>query len=113
MDAVDFQALDFWWSVLQTVILAFVAFYTYLTNRSKANRAAIDRLDSRVTQIAERVTLVENDLRHLPTQDDIKRLHERMDCVSAEMKEIKGEFSTARRTLDMIHEHLLNTAHRK
>lgn len=103
----DYGAWRFWFDVAQTICFVFVAVYTYLMNRTKANRAAIQQVDQRVTHLTERVGQLENDVRHLPDHDDLGAIHEKVNVVAAGMGEIKGELGAINRTLGLINEYLL------
>lgn len=62
-----------------------------------------DRLDLNAQQLAR----LEEAGRHAMTRSDLGRIHQRIDEVSAEMREMKGKFAGASNTLDLIHKHLL------
>lgn len=106
--SVDYGALRFVFDVLQAIALAAVAVYAYLVNRTKANRAAIDRVDLRVHDLSHRVTSLERDVRHLPNHQDMAALHEKVNLISNHLSTMAGEFSGVRNTLDVIHRIMLD-----
>lgn len=57
---------------------------------------------------ASDVARLDNARRTAPTHDDLKRLHERIDEVTAAIHGLKGEFGGASATLHLIHQYLLN-----
>jgi hypothetical protein len=107
---VDYSAWRFWFDVLQLIGVLFIGVYTWIVNRSKANRTAIDRVDARVSRVQDRVTLLENDVRHLPDHDDLGAIHDKVNTVASGMSHIQGELHAINRTLNLINEHLLNGA---
>lgn len=104
----DYGQMRFWFDLVQTCFFIGLAIYTWIVNRTKANKSAIDMVDARVGAIQERVTLLENDVRHLPDHDDLGAIHEKVNVIAAGMGQIQGELSALNRTLALINEHLLN-----
>lgn len=108
----NYNALDFWWKVAITLINVGVWLYLYLVNRNRVTNERIDKLEEgvnkRLNNHTDRLARLEQDARHAPTHDDLKRLHTRIDEVNNSLKRLEGEFSGANHTLSLIHEHLLN-----
>jgi hypothetical protein len=104
----DYSHMRFWFDLVQTCFVIGLAIYTWIVNRTKANKDAIDLVDGRVTQIQERVTLLENDVRHLPDHDDLGAIHDKVNVVANSMSSIQGELHAINRTLTLINDHLLN-----
>ncbi len=108
----DYAALDFWWKVSITLMNAGMGLYLYLVNRNRVTNERIGTLqtnvDLRLDNHTERLARLEQDVRHAPTHDDLKRLHARIDEMTGSMRRLEGEFSGANHTLSLIHEHLLN-----
>lgn len=77
-----------------------------------AHPAPAHRVDDCLDEVNDRLARVEQDARHAPSHEDLKRMHVRLDTLSEELREIKGEFHGARRTLDLIHQHLLSERRR-
>jgi len=113
----------FWLEALTLLGVMGNMLYTFITNRSKANTKAIKELrghiDVRTESISERVDTIEldvrelrTDLRHLPDEDDIKRLHQRIDGVAQGMTRLEGSHDAHMRAinknLDLINTHLLS-----
>lgn len=107
MDVMSLGAMRFFFDVLLALGMGGVAIYTYLVNRTKANRVAIDRQDMRIQDLSHRVTSVERDVRHLPGHPEIAALHEKVNLISNHLSTMSGEFSGARNTLDVIHRIML------
>lgn len=56
----------------------------------------------------DRIAKVEEAQRHAPDRSDLGRLHQRIDRVSEDMREVKGGLDETRRTLALIHDYLLH-----
>jgi len=118
IDGIDYAVWRFWFDVLQTIALTVLAVYTWLVNRTKANRTAIGQVDQRLTQelggihhrlgqVSDRVTTVERDIRHLPDQQAIGSLHEKVNAIASSVGHMEGELSGLQNSVTLIHEHLL------
>lgn len=118
----DPKELQLWLSIINTLVIWAVAIYTYLANRNRVTNERITSLqgslssrvdslridmDHRLDGHADRLTRVESDLKHAPTDEDIKRLHSRIDDLAGAMKELGGEFKGANHTLQLIHSFML------
>ncbi|MFT3758995.1 hypothetical protein [Thauera sp.] len=118
----DPKELQLWLSIINTLVIWAAAIYTFLANRNRVTNERITSLqnsltrnveslrgdmDSRLDRHAERLTRVESDLKHAPTDEDIKRLHARIDDMAGSLKELGGEFKGANHTLQLIHSYML------
>ena len=107
----DYEAWRFWIDGLQTVLTAALGVYVWLVNRTRVNAARIskmeDEIDGRLDEAENRLTKVESDVEHGPTRNDLGRIHTRIDDVAAAVARIEGESHAATRSLDLIHQHLL------
>lgn len=112
MEELDYTAWRFWWDVVQTLILAAIGVYTWLSNRTRVNASRIQSLehdiDQRLDTQGDRLTRVEEAIRHGPSHEDLKRIHQRMDETNNAVGELVGELKAIRPTLQLIHEYLLN-----
>ena len=66
-----------------------------------------DKTNSIIQDVQRRLTHVEASIQHGPSDDDLKRLHERLDDVSGEMKTLSGQFTGAIEQLRMLNQFLL------
>jgi len=82
--------------------------YTWITNRTKANGAAINRVETDLNEVVRRVDLLEQKVEAAPTHDDVDRIYRRIDDINGEMKQMHGEISGSTSTLNLIHDYLLN-----
>ena len=109
---IDYKALGFWFQVLQAIITAVVFIYFWLTNRQKANTAAIEQMrkdfNSELNAIDDRLIRVEKDIEHLPTHDDMAALHSRINETSESLKHIDGKLNQIDRTTQMINQYLID-----
>jgi hypothetical protein len=114
---IDYGAWRFWWDFAQTLILAAIGIYTWLVNRTRVNSARIRELetdiDGRLDKHDERLTRVEEMIKHGPTHTDLKRIHQRMDEAATAISSLAGEFKGVKGTLDLIHQYLLNEGKRR
>lgn len=99
-------------SIANFVLTWGLAFYMHLVNKGKVTEDRITRLeqdlDIKLDGQSERLARLEQDARHAPSHDDLKRIHSRIDDVNERIGTLQGEFSGASRTLNLIHEYLLN-----
>lgn len=89
--------LDIVWKVGLVV----VGVYTWWSNRDKATKAAIDRVEKRVIR-------VEEDMRHQPTRAELQQLGVRIGDLHADLQELVGSFRGVQRAVDLMHQHLLD-----
>lgn len=116
------KELQTWLSIINTLVIWAAAVYTWLTNRNRVTNERITgmqtsledkvatlrtEMDHHLDSHADRLTRVESDLKHAPTDEDIKRLHARIDDMAGDVKELGGEFKGAKHTLQLIHQYLL------
>lgn len=108
----DMQQIALSISVGNFVLTWGLAFYMHLVNKGKVTEDRITRLeqdlDAKLDGQSERLARLEQDARHAPSHDDLKRIHSRIDDVNERIGTLQGEFSGANRTLNLIHEYLLN-----
>jgi len=116
--------------VLQLVALLLLAAYTHITQRSKVNARAIERLGDDLKQridekqddneqalgslerragvLERRMDVVEKELERMPTHEDLAITHKRMSRVAEQMENMSGQLVAVNRQLGMISEYLLN-----
>lgn len=111
----QYEEVKIWIDLLQWATTAAVGVYVYAVNRHRVTNERIGALESHVDERldnhSDRLARLEQDARHAPSHEDLKRLHRRLDEVSGELREMKGEFQGARRTLELIHQHMLDGGH--
>lgn len=122
---IDYTAWRFWWDVLQTCFLAAITIYIWWVNRDRVTQSRITQLKDdtaktvggirqEIGELATRLTRVEADCCHMPGHDDLGKIYERINGVSAEVadvsseiSEVSGEMKAMRRSLDLITQHLM------
>lgn len=120
---INYEAWKFWMSVANFIGTILLALYLFMTSRSRVNTGRIDKLethtDSRIDRLEQhfsqqvsehdkRLERIEERNKHMPTHEDFKRVHARLDTLGEETKEFRGEFKSAKHTLDIIHQYLLS-----
>lgn len=91
--------------VMITVVANFA--YTWIANRHKANRAAIDRVDEHLTEVVRRVDRLESRADSAPTHEDLSVLHERVTDLAGAVRELTGVMGAVRRSIDRVETYLL------
>ena len=100
----DYEAAKFWFDIAQTLVMAAITLWMWASNRRAARKSEVDE---RLSTIADRVTVAEQKIAHAPDDQDLERIYDRMERVSGELKVLVGEFQAVRRTLELMHEHML------
>lgn len=118
----ELKDLQTWLQITNTLVIWIAAIYTYLANRNRVTTERINSLqaslqtrieglrsdmDHRMHNHGDRLSRVEKDIQHAPSHDDLKRIHARMDEVSATLSSLQGEFKGANNTLHLIHTYLM------
>lgn len=107
----DYEKIRFWISIAEWVTTAGVWLYVWNVNRNRVTDKRItaleEHMDEKMDGHADRIARLEQDTKHAPNHEDMKRLHQRLDGVNGELKEMRGQFTTANHTLTLIHRHLL------
>lgn len=101
---------DKWRLTLDFVVIVAVlanTVYTWIANRSKANKQAIEHVANELHGIRGRVGVLETEVHHLPDHDDLGNLHEKVNQVANGMERVGGELAGMNRTLHLIQESLL------
>lgn len=108
----NYDALRFWFDLLQFLLTGGVGIYVYLSNRQRVTSGRIRELeedmDERLDDHHQRLARVEEHIKHLPTHADIGAVHERLNAIHGELQNLAGVVSALNRSLHLINEHLLN-----
>lgn len=67
-------------------------------------QSATDRLEEH----AERLTCLEIDMKHMPTQNDITGMNLRIDKVHGALQRVDGRLEGINRAVDLMNQHLIN-----
>lgn len=110
----DIEFFKFGFQVLQFLLTGGIGIYVYLTNKNKVTNDRISKLegdiDEKLDSHVERIAKIEARAEKAPTHKDMAEIHEKINQVSACVNRLEGEFSGATRTLQLIHETLMEQA---
>jgi len=116
----DYAALKFWLSAAEAIIVTALFIYTWWTNRQRATKAAIRRVEenvaseikivnARLGEHNDRLLSIERELQHLPNTKDIHEVHYRVDQVGQGVSNLEGQMTQINTTLHLIQQHLMGT----
>lgn len=110
----NMEALKFGFQVLQFLLTGGIGIYVYLTNKNKVTNDRISKLendiDEKLDGHVERIAKIEARAEKAPTHKDMAEIHEKINQVSACVNRLEGELSGWTRTLQLIHETLMEQA---
>ena len=125
----NYTALQFWFNVMQA--LATLALFLY-TRRMGKQKASEDRIRSiekalsekqsasncekhglRMSAIETRVSEINIELDHLPTQRQISELNQGINNLSGELRVTQGRLEGINRAVDLMNEFLINQGKQK
>jgi hypothetical protein len=112
--------------IFNVVVSLITGLYTWLSSRDKVSREAIKQVSDSVADVDERVTRIDETLRHLPNKDvehrvtrveeairfvphkkELDVLHARITEGNAVQKRMEGEVAQMNQTLHLIHQYLM------
>ena len=97
----DLETVKFGFSVLQWVCMFGLALYTFMSNRSAARAKEVD-------DVSDRVLVLEEHIRHLPSKDLVQKLDGDMKAIRSELQGLRGEISPLVKSVDRINDYLMN-----
>lgn len=102
----DLEVVKFIFTVIQTLAMAWVTFYVYISNKDKVTNARISKLetdiDTRMDGQSERIARLEEQVKGGPTHDDLGKLYEKLNRVAESNSRVEGELKAVADTLRMI-----------
>lgn len=109
----DLSNARFWFDVIQVVWAIAVPVYVWYSNRQRATKEAINRveqkhdadvktLEGRLQEQSNRVLMLEQQVMHLPNNDKIGQVHYRIDQLGQGVEGMKGELKQINHTLHLI-----------
>ncbi len=118
MTEADLTAARFWFDVIQVVWAIAVSVYVWYSNRQRATKEAIDRvelkhdtdikrMEARLQEYGDRMLKLEQQVAHLPNNDKIGQVHYRIDQLGQGVKGMEGQMVQMNHTLQLIQEFLL------
>lgn len=109
---IDYKAAAFWFQFLQALITVAVFLYVWVTNRHKANASSIDELSTELNEMDDRLIRIEKDVQHMPTHEDMAKIHSRVNETAQRLTSMEGELKQINNTMQLMHKHLLNGANK-
>jgi len=121
----DYTAAKFWWDVFVTAFVAVLAIYSWLKSRHAANAQDIEalrdwareeiedareRMDDRHDALKDRVTKVERDLEHVPTQRQFAELGSQLGNLHGDLQKAIGELNAMTHQMTLVQKHLLRSS---
>lgn len=107
----DMEAFKFGFQVLQFLLTGGIGIYVYLSGKDTVTNSRItkleDDIDSKINTQGERIAKIEARAEKAPTHDDLARLYDKINKQSECLKRLEGEFEGVKRTLQLIHETLM------
>lgn len=118
MSDVDWDLARFVWGVAVTIITAGLGVWAWLTRKHSVNRSAIERVEagakerdaqrqSDITRHDRRITVLEENLKHLPSASDIKALRETIGHLSNLVSHQQATTEGLNRSVSRIEQYLL------
>lgn len=83
------------------------------TERFSRAEKRLATLEGDLKTVDGRLAKAEAELESLPSHEDLGKLYERINALAEGVQRLSGEFSGAKRTLDLLHEFLLEGGYKK
>lgn len=115
---IDETAVRFWFDAFQVAWAVGVTIYVWISNRQRATKEAIDRVEqkhdadvkrfeARLQEYGNRVLQLEQQVMHLPNNEKIGQVHYRIDQLGQGVKGMEGQMVQMNHTLQLIQGFLL------
>jgi len=98
----DYGAWKFWLDFAQWLFTLALAVYLWLDRGRRDNRRDIQSIGRRQVDLDTRLQLLEEQLKRVPSHDDIARLREQYAGLESKLDRVTN-------TLDRIHDYLMNS----
>lgn len=97
--------------VIQTLMIAIIGIMNYLNNRQRVTNATInalkDGVDARLDSQFERLTRLEQDVKHAPNHADLAEIYREMRNVTAAISSVNAVISGQAATLKALNDQLI------
>jgi hypothetical protein len=100
----DYVPMKFWFDAVQTIAMAAIGGWIYLSNRVAARKAEVD---GQISGLQNRMTVVEQKIKAAPDHDDLHEIYKSIENTNKTLNTLLGEFQAVRRSLDLINQYLL------
>lgn len=111
--SLDMDALRLIFEIVQAVITIVLWLYVRGVNRHRATTEHIETLatqmDTRLDGHEDRITRVEETLRHAPGHSDLAAVHGRINELSGAIRELSGIMAGVQRSLSRVEDVLIQT----
>lgn len=118
MTGIADTAMQFWFDAFQAVWTIGVTIYVWFSNRQRATKEAIARVEQkhdidlkrteeRLQEYRDRILQLEQQVMHLPDDNKIGQVHYRIDQLGQGVKSMEGEMKQMNHTLQLIQGYLL------
>ena len=108
----DYDEWKFYLDLLQFLGTIALGIYVWFSNRQRVTTGRIETLSNETKkELIDhelRIVSLESDMKHMPTNGDIKGLSERMDALNQSLSTAAGRLEGINRAVDLINEHLIN-----
>ena len=112
MESPDYNAWQFWGWAGSWLFNGLVALYLWFARRHQATIRLVEttkqELGGRMDMAERNIVQVQADLRHMPTQAQIRDLNFNMGTLAATLEGVKGRLEGINRVADLMNEHLIN-----
>lgn len=96
----DFEQLKWVWSLLQWIVVAGCALFTYLTNKDAANQKD-------VAALSERVGRAEAEMKNMATAADVNNLGGDIKGMQVSIEGMHRSFDALNRNLERVNDYLM------
>lgn len=108
----DYEASSFWLTVGLSIYSMIMSALLWLTRRDRATNERVEALEQRtnacMAEYDTRIACAEVTIRHLPSNQDIKGLSERLDTFNRSLAKTSGRLEGVNRAVDLMNEFLIN-----
>ena len=107
MENIDYQGVRIIFDFIEFFVLCGLAIYTWLSNRHKVTQESVVAVNTKVNDLGTRVTTLETQVENLPSDDDLIRIHKRLDSTGNILAETVGKLKGTCHTVNLISEKLM------
>lgn len=101
MTNLNYQALNFWFGVVNSVGIAVIGVIGWWNLREKVT-------NNRFSDAEKRLSKLENEVKHPPSCTYHPRLEERMNQAVGKLERMDGKIDGLNRAVDLMNEYLIN-----
>ena len=98
---------DWSWKIATGILSAVAFVWARLANKDKVTSERIEAIRKDINEQADRISIMETHLKHLPTHNDMALIHEKVNELNRCVSRVEGEFKQMNHGVRMIHQHLL------